>query len=214
MVMEIQKYITLVSFLFIGLFTAKTYCQFDSFGGFSPFNPKASPQDNSLVSGSKQTIGNDFNPLVAGNNGNDANSDLLKQVNQQDSGMGNMGNNLLEGQDDQSVRELLKSFQTDDTTGNYLHKGDHNGYGETQGAFQEEVLKHEVENPGARDAGTAFNSPTLEVTKEVELIIQSGSTPLGRILIGLFGNTVPKTVANFVDLADHKVTDTLYLCKK
>lgn len=206
--MKIPKSLSVV-FLCIFIFTSKIFCQFN-FGGFSPFSSKPSSQDVNMLN--KQDIGAGYTgSLEPGNNGitegslgagNDPNTEILKQVNQQDSGMG--GHSLLEGQDDQSVRELLKSFQVDDTTGNYLHKGDHGGYGETQNSFQEDVLKHMAENPESRDSGPAFNSPTYLVTKEVELFIQYGNSPIGKILIGLFGDTVPKTVANFADLADHK----------
>merc|ERR1719412_2772956 len=39
------------------------------------------------------------------------------------------------------------------------------------------------------------------VTKKVFMDISIGGEAAGRIEIGLFGNTVPKTVANFVELA-------------
>ncbi len=35
--------------------------------------------------------------------------------------------------------------------------------------------------------------------------VEHGGEKLGRIEIGLFGKTVPKTVKNFVDLATHEV---------
>ena len=48
------------------------------------------------------------------------------------------------------------------------------------------------------------NSP-LMVTKKVWFNVAQGGRPMGRIVIGVFGNTVPKTVANFVALAMHSV---------
>ncbi|XP_031570499.1 peptidyl-prolyl cis-trans isomerase B-like [Actinia tenebrosa] len=45
---------------------------------------------------------------------------------------------------------------------------------------------------------------TATVTKEVFLDISIGGRPAGKIVLGVFGNTAPKTVANFVALADHE----------
>ena len=41
-----------------------------------------------------------------------------------------------------------------------------------------------------------------EVTQRVFLDIEVGGKPAGRIVVGLFGNEVPKTVANFAALGE------------
>ena len=46
---------------------------------------------------------------------------------------------------------------------------------------------------------------TTLVTRKVFLDISIGNKPAGRIIFGLFGNTAPKTVTNFVSLSDHEV---------
>ena len=43
------------------------------------------------------------------------------------------------------------------------------------------------------------------VTEKVFLDIELEGKPVGRIIIGLFGSTSPKTVRNFVGLANHEV---------
>ncbi len=53
--------------------------------------------------------------------------------------------------------------------------------------------------------------PTLCITREalvtdlVYLDIDIGGIEAGRIIIGLFGATTPKTVQNFISLAKHEV---------
>ena len=44
------------------------------------------------------------------------------------------------------------------------------------------------------------------VTKKVEFDIEIGGVKAGKIVLGLFGNTAPKTVTNFVALAGHEVS--------
>lgn len=51
--------------------------------------------------------------------------------------------------------------------------------------------------------------PTL-VTRKVFFDISIGNKPAGRIIFGLFGNTAPKTVTNFVALSDHEVRHSLF----
>ena len=44
------------------------------------------------------------------------------------------------------------------------------------------------------------------VTHEAALDMAIGNKPVGRIVIGLFGQIVPKTVTNFIALANHEVS--------
>lgn len=53
-------------------------------------------------------------------------------------------------------------------------------------------------------AHVSADSDTL-VTSKAYLDISIGKEPKGRIVIGLFGKTVPKTVKNFKALASHEV---------
>ena len=52
---------------------------------------------------------------------------------------------------------------------------------------------------------TFGNQETL-VTRKAFFDISIGGKQAGRIVFGLFGNTVPKTVTNFVALADNEVS--------
>lgn len=47
--------------------------------------------------------------------------------------------------------------------------------------------------------------PDATVTRKVFFDIAIGGQPTGRIVLGLFGNTVPKTVTNFVSLTGSEV---------
>lgn len=49
------------------------------------------------------------------------------------------------------------------------------------------------------------------VTSKAYLEISIDKEPKGRILIGLFGNTVPRTVKNFKALASHEVRIECYI---
>ncbi|KAJ7365828.1 hypothetical protein OS493_002549 [Desmophyllum pertusum] len=46
--------------------------------------------------------------------------------------------------------------------------------------------------------------PDVTVTRKVFFDVSVGGQPLGRIVLGLFGNTAPKTVTNFVSLAGNE----------
>ena len=49
-------------------------------------------------------------------------------------------------------------------------------------------------------------NPDTLVTKEVFLDISIGDQPAGKIILGVFGNTAPKTVTNFVALATQEAS--------
>lgn len=71
-----------------------------------------------------------------------------------------------------------------------------------EGNFENGNLNVEEET-GQQRQFAQYNAQNYLVTKGVHFIIYYGQQSMGRILIGLFGNTVPKTVANFAALADH-----------
>ncbi|XP_072037762.1 peptidyl-prolyl cis-trans isomerase B-like [Amphiura filiformis] len=54
------------------------------------------------------------------------------------------------------------------------------------------------------DAKKDSGSKGILVTDQVYFDVSVGGEDLGRIVIGLFGKTVPKTTANFVQLATHE----------
>lgn len=137
-----------------------------------------------LGPGSSEAV--NFNAM--GNGG-----EMIKEVNEHDGIARQFG----EGRrDDDSVGELIKSFQNDDTSGNILHHGSHGDYHSTSNFG-------EGEQTGQARQFASYNTNNYLVTKGVHFIIYYGQQSMGRILIGLFGNTVPKTVANFAALADH-----------
>lgn len=53
--------------------------------------------------------------------------------------------------------------------------------------------------------------PDTLVTKEVYMDISIGDQPAGRIVLGVFGNTAPKTVANFVALSDMEASEVFLI---
>ena len=55
---------------------------------------------------------------------------------------------------------------------------------------------------GALFAALADASTLANVTEKVYFDIEIGRKPAGRIIFGLFGDVVPKTVENFVELAE------------
>ncbi|XP_033334801.1 uncharacterized protein LOC117225386 isoform X1 [Megalopta genalis] len=59
-------------------------------------------------------------------------------------------------------------------------------------------------------AVATFESDELVVTDQVYLDIMIGDHPAGRIVIGLFGDIVPKTVQNFITLATTGVSGKTY----
>ena len=52
----------------------------------------------------------------------------------------------------------------------------------------------------------AGNEDTVDVTEKVFFDVEIGGEKAGRVVIGLFGKTVPKTVKNFYNLATHEVS--------
>lgn len=125
------------------------------------------------------------------NMGGGMSSSMFKQINDNDG----ISRQFNEGRmDDDSTGQLLKSFQSDDTNGNYLHHGSHGDY------------RSMNEETGTQRQYASYNNNNYLVTKGVHFIIYYGQQSMGRVLIGLFGNTVPKTAANFAALADHTVS--------
>ena len=126
-----------------------------------------------------------------------------------------IGRNL-QGRDDydSSIKDLLNSFQVDDKSGNVFHHGHQSnskGLG-ALGSIEEELFLRDENKAQTREGGvtggmgpTMFNGNDYEVTKLVIMGISIGGRPEGELTIGLFGNAVPKTVANFVALANHEV---------
>lgn len=58
----------------------------------------------------------------------------------------------------------------------------------------------------------ANSGDTVDVTEKVFFDVEIGGEKAGRVVIGLFGTTVPKTAKNFYDLATHEVR--LDYCKR
>ena len=57
----------------------------------------------------------------------------------------------------------------------------------------------------------AKGDPDTTVTRKVFFDVLIGGQPAGRIVLGLFGNTAPKTVTNFVSLAGNEVCSSVKL---
>jgi len=134
---------------------------------------------------------NEAETFVPFNNGRggEISSSMFRQLSENDG----MSRQFSEGHvDDDSNGQLLKSFQSDDSNGNFISHGGRSDF-------------HAVEEngQGRQTQYASYNYNNYLVTKGVHFIIYYGQQSMGRILIGLFGNTVPKTVANFAALADH-----------
>lgn len=59
-------------------------------------------------------------------------------------------------------------------------------------------------------ASTAIEAETLKVTDKVYFDIMIDNNPVGRIVIGLFGDIAPRTVKNFITLATTGVSGKKY----
>ena len=77
-------------------------------------------------------------------------------------------------------------------------------YGVTQ--LLSESMKADPEYDDDGDNGVAV-PPQAEITDKVYFDIDINSRPAGRVVIGLYGSTVPKTVKNFKCLCEGNMTD-------
>ena len=167
----------------------------------------------------------DSGPREAGVIGQPSSSDISEEQFVHDIGslsQAGIGRNFqAKDEYDTSVKDLLNSFQVDDKSGNVFHhsgrsnsNNEHDGGLGALGSIEEELFLRDEQKAQTREGGiggmgpTLFNGNDYEVTKMVIMGISIGGKPEGDLTIGLFGNAVPKTVANFVALANHEVCDS------